>query len=289
MIEINSFGSRFEDKRNRVYFIIPVLITILISIFFAYFSFFVQNYGTGSTPIFDSRNNFFATLNIFVIVLISTISLFIFFRIFKKRQEIAVRILVSAFVLSGILSTLLFTKLVFTFLSLESPLILIVVTLITYLGAYFAYLIIVNAISDRMKNILFVVCSGTLGAFVGVLIPTIPVIGISFFLSLVDLYLINRKTVENIVGEKAYEQLITEIAFSNKNWGIGIGDLTSYSIVVANASANFGLLAGFFSLSMILFGSFLSYMMTIRRGRFPGLPISIILGLIPLMLFSFFK
>jgi hypothetical protein len=168
-------------------------------------------------------------------------------------------------------------------------LILIVVALITYIGAYFAYLVIVNEISDLMKNILFIVCSGSLGAFVGVVMPTVPLIVISFFLSFVDLFLINRKTVENIVGERAYEQLITEIAFSNKNWGIGIGDLTSYSIVVANTSANFGLLAGFSSLSMFIIGSFLSYMMTIRRGRFPGLPISMVLGLIPLMLLSFFK
>ena len=288
MIEIDSFGSRFEAKRNRVYFIIPILITILISIFLAYFTLFVQTYGNSSTPIFDSTNNFFATLNIFIIVLVSITSLFIFFRFFKKRQEIAIRILVAAFILSGILSTLLFTKLIFTFLGFEFPLILIVVALITYIGAYFAYLVIVDAISNRMKNMLFVVCSGTLGAFVGVVVPTVPIIGISFFLSFADLFLINRKTVEKIVGETAYEKLITEIAFSNREWGIGIGDLTSYSIVVANTSANFGLLAGFFSLSMFLIGSFLSYIMTLRHDRFPGLPISMVLGLIPLIILSFF-
>ena len=249
---------------------------------------FLQKYSNNLTPIFDSANDFFATFNIFIIVLVSITSLFIFFRYFKKRQEIVVKILVATFILSGILSTLVFTKLIFTYLSFESPLILIVVAIITYIGAYFAYLVIVDAISNRVKNILFVVCSGALGAFVGVVVPTLPIIVISLFFSMVDLFLINRRTFEKIVGEVAYEKLITEIAFSNREWGIGIGDLTSYSIVVANTLVNFGILIGFFSLLLFLSGSLLSYIMTLRYGRFPGLPISMVLGLIPLIFFSFF-
>jgi hypothetical protein len=288
MIKIDSFGSHFIKKRRRVYFIIPILITILISIVFAYFTLFVQTYGNSLSPIFESADHFFATFNILIIAIVSVTSLFLFFHFFKKRREIAVRVLVAAFILSGILSTLLFTKLAFTFLGFESPLILIIVAIMTYVGAYFAYLVIVSAISNRMKNILFVICSGALGAFVGVIIPPIPIIGISIFLSVVDLVLINRKTVERIVGELAYEQLITEIAFSSSQWGIGIGDLTSYSIVVANTSANFGILAGFFSLSLLLIGSILSYLMTLRNGRFPGLPISMLFGLLPLIILSIF-
>ncbi|MFC1487971.1 hypothetical protein ACFLRN_09850 [Thermoproteota archaeon] len=248
----------------------------------------IQTYDNSLKPIFDPVNDFFVTLNIFIIVLVSITSLFFFFLFFKKRQEIAMRILIAVFILSGILSTLLFTKLIFTYLGFESPLILIVVAIITYIGAYFAYLVIVDVLSNRVKNILFVVCSGALGAFVGVVLPSLPIMGISLFLSFADLFLINRKTVEKIVGEVAYERLITEITFSNREWGIGIGDLTSYSIVVANTSVNFGIIAGFFSLFMILIGSFLSYVITLKQGRFPGLPITMVLGLIPLIILSFF-
>ena len=288
MIEIDIFGSRFVAKRNRVYFFIPILLTILISLIFGSFTLSIQTYENSLKPIFDPVNDFFVTLNIFIIVLVSITSLFIFFLFFKKRQEIAMRILIAVFILSGILSTLLFTKLIFTYLGFESPLILIVVAIITYIGAYFAYLVIVDVLSNRVKNILFVVCSGALGAFVGVVLPSLPIMGISLFLSFADLFLINRKTVEKIVGEVAYERLITEITFSNREWGIGIGDLTSYSIVVANTSVNFGIIAGFFSLFMILIGSFLSYVITLKQGRFPGLPITMVLGLIPLIILSFF-
>ena len=144
MIEIDIFGSRFVAKRNRVYFFIPILLTILISLIFGSFTLSIQTYDNSLKPIFDPVNDFFVTLNIFIIVLVSITSLFIFFLFFKKRQEIAMRILIAVFILSGILSTLLFTKLIFTYLGFESPLILIVVAIITYIGAYFAYLVIVD-------------------------------------------------------------------------------------------------------------------------------------------------
>ena len=78
MIEIDFFGSHFSKKRSRVYFIIPILVTILISIVFAYFTLFVQTYGNSLSPIFESADHFFATLNILIIVIVSATSLFLF-------------------------------------------------------------------------------------------------------------------------------------------------------------------------------------------------------------------
>ena len=266
---------------------LPILFTIIISIVLSYFVLVLEFEDSNSTALFYGIDEFFAVLNIIIIISVSITSLFLFFHFFKKRQDLAIKILVATFILSGILSTLLFTKLIFNSLSLESPIILIIVGVVTYIGAYFAYLVLVEALSERMKNLLFVICSGSLGSFVGVLVPTIAIIGISLFLSFVDLILIKRKSVEKIFGESGYEKLIVDIAFSNKMWGVGIGDLTCYSIVVSNTSANFGILTGVVSLIMILIGSFLSYVMSLKEGRFPGLPITMVLGLIPLIISSF--
>lgn len=281
MKKINYFESLCADKIKRPHFMLPILFTIIISIILSYFVLLLQFEGNNSTSLFHGIDDFFAVINIFFIILVSISSLFLFFGLFRKRQEIAIKILVATFILSGILSTLLFAKLIFNSLALGSPIILIIVGVVSYIGAYFAYLVLVEALSERMKNLLFVVCSGALGSFVGVLMPTIPVIGISLVLSIADLILIKKKSVEKILGETTYEKLIAGITFSNKNWGVGIGDLTMYSIVVSNTSANFGVLTGVSSLLMILIGSFLSYILTLRRGRFPGLPITMVLGLIP--------
>jgi len=288
MTRINSLGFRFTAKINRLHFMLPIFFTIILSIILASFVLFVQLHDAHSTLIFDGIDEFFATVNIFVIALVSITGLLTFFRLLKKRRELALKILVSTFILSGILSTLLFTKLIFTSLGLEFPLLLIVTAFVTYIGAYFAYLVLVDALSDIKKNMLFVICSAALGSFIGVLVPTLPIIGISLFLSVADLILIKRKTVEKMVGEVTYEKLITGITFLNKEWGIGIGDLTCYSIVVSNTAVNFGVLTGGLSLLMISLGSFLSLALTIKMVRTPGLPIPMVLGLLPSIVLSFF-
>jgi hypothetical protein len=214
--------------------------------------------------------------------------LFIFFRIFKKKPELALKIFVAVFIIGGVLSTLLFGKLVFNLLGIDSPLFLVVVAVTAYAGAYFAYLVLVDALSERMKNSLFVICSGLLGSFLGILLPAIPVLLISSFLSILDLLLIKRRTLEDMVGEEAYEKLMIYVTFSNKEWGIGIGDLTCYAMIASNTIVNFGLLAGVISLFLILLGSFLSMALTVRMFRVPGLPIPVVLGLLPSIALLFF-
>ena len=286
MMNNNFVGSNYS-KITYVYFILPIILTIVISVLLAQFTVSIQLQSNGLGSLFDSADDFFVTYNIFFIILISIVSLLIFFRLFSKRSELAIRLLVSTFIFSGILAVLLFTKLFFNTLNLQFPLILIVVTILTYIAAYFGYLVIIDNISNRMRNTLFIICSGILGSFFGVLVPAFPIILILLILSCVDIILIKRRTVEKIFGEIAYEKMMTEVTFSNKNWGIGIGDLTCYSIVVSNTAINFGLLSGAISLLLILTGSFISLRITYRSGRLPGLPISIILGLVPAIIHLF--
>jgi hypothetical protein len=207
----------------------------------------------------------------------------------KTKRNFALRILVATFIIGGMLSTLLFGKHLFILLNLGSPLFLVVVAVAAYGGTYFAYLAFVESLSDRARNMLFVVCSGTLGAFLGVLVPILPVIGISLFLSVADLILISRGTGEKIVGEAEYEKLIMKISFSNREWGIGIGDLICYSMVVSNALVVFGFFTGVMSLLLILLGSLISLTLTLRVARLPGLPIPVTLGLLPSIALLFFS
>ena len=288
MNKIKVPANRFSVRINKLYFLLPIFFAILISLIYSQFMLLAQPYSDSSTFTFEGYSEVFIALNIFAITVISAVSLFIFFRILKTKREAALRILVATFIIGGMLSTLLFGKQIFILLNLESPLFLLVVAVVAYGGTYFAYLAFVDALSDRARNMLFVVCSGTLGAFLGVLVPILPVIGISLFLSIADIVLIGRGTVEKIVGEAEYEKLIMKIAFSNREWGIGIGDLTCYAMVVSSASVNFGFLVGGLSLLLILVGALLSLVLAIRMVRLPGLPISIVLGLLPSMAMLFF-
>jgi hypothetical protein len=289
MTKINASENRFSVKINKLYFLLPIFFTILISLIYAQFVLLAQTYSNSSTFTLEGYSEVFIALNIFAIVIVSAISLFIFFRILKTRREVALRILVATFIIGGMLSTLLFGKHIFILLNLGSPLFLLVVAVVAYVGTYFAYLAFVEALSDRARNTLFVVCSGTLGSFLGVLVPILAVIGVSLLLSVADIVLIHRNTVEKIVGESEYEKLIMKLAFSNREWGIGIGDLTCYSMVVSNALVVFGFFTGAMSLLLILLGSLISLTLTLRVARLPGLPIPVTLGLLPSIALLFFS
>jgi hypothetical protein len=275
-----------STKVNRLHFMLPILFAILVSLICAQFVLLSEPI-RNSTALFDGMSEFLVVINVFIIVILSMVSLFVFFRMFNKNPHFALRIVIAAFILGGMLSTLLFGKLVFSLLRLDSPLLLIVVAFVAYVGVYFAYLSIVDALSDRMKNLLFVFCSGALGSFLGVLLPAVPVVGISLFLAVLDFLLIRKKTVENIVGEETYEKLVFSVAISNEDWGIGIGDLTCYSMVVSSTSVTFGFSIGVVSLLLILLGALISITLTLRRVRLPGLPIPVALGLIPSILLFF--
>ena len=285
MKQANHFAHLLKS-RNPFQFILPILFTIVISALYSLFVLLSNSLPYDSTPLSSGFGEFFIALNILVLVIASIGTLFAFFHFFKQNSHLALKVLNASFMLGGVLSTLLFAKLVFGILELESPLMLLVVALVTYVGAYFAYLVIVDALSNRMKNLLFVICSGALGSFLGVLLPVIPTISMLLLLSLLDLILVKMKIVERIVGEVKYERLMPNVAFSNEEWGIGIGDLTCYAITVSNTLANFGVLAGLSSLLLVLVGSFVSFALVSRMLRIPGLPITITMGLLPSIIFT---
>jgi hypothetical protein len=289
MKRIEVAEKRFSVKINKLYFLLPIFFAILISLIYSQCVLLAQPYSSGSTFTFEAYSEVFIALNIFAVAIVSAISLFIFFRILKTKKDLALRVLVATFIIGGMLSILLFGKHIFILLNLESPLFLLVVAVVAYVGTYFAYLAFVEALSKRARNTLFVVCSGTLGSFLGVLAPILLVIGLSLFLSVADIILIGRSTVEKMVGDAEYERLIMKVAFSNREWGIGIGDLTCFSMIVANSSVSYGVFIGGFSLLLILVGSLLSFALTLRMIRIPGLPISTVLGILPsisLLLYS---
>ena len=290
MLRINPHGkSRFLVEINKLDFMIPIFFAILIAMILAQLVLLAVPYGNISLLSLSGDGETFIALNLFIIAIVSAVSLFIFFRILKIRNELAVKILVATFILGGMLSILLFGKLVFTLLGLRSHLLHIVAAAVTYLGMYFAYLVVIDAVSERTRNTLFIICSGTLGAFVGVLMHILLVIGISIALSVVDTILIKRKTVQRIIGLRAeYEKVIMKMTFSTREWGIGIGDLICYSMIVSSSSVNFGVLAGSSSLGFILIGSFLTMKLGVKHMRVPGLPIVTALGLLPSIILLFF-
>jgi len=237
----------------------------------------------------NSNGEIFSSLNVLVIAVAAVTVLFVFFRLLKAKTEFALKILVTSFLLAGSLSILLIGRLVSLMLGSEFQFVFIIFAAAAFAGMFCAYLNFIEVLSHKAKNRIFVICSAALGTFLGVILPTIPVIVICAIWSVSDAILILSNTVQEMFGVAKYEELVMEVAFSTEEWGIGVGDLICYSMIAANTSVYFGIIAGSASLILILIGFFLTMKLAAKRMIVPGIPIAVGLGLLPLIVFLAFS
>ncbi len=127
---------------------------------------------------------------------------------------------------------------------------------------------------------------GSLGAFLGVTIPTLSAILILSFLAIYDVYAVFRGPVGKI-ATGGLEQL-RGLSVSFKDVQIGLGDLTFYAMLTSLVMATAGLTTAgliFYAVSVtgVIIGAFLAFKLLEKKGMFPGLPFSVALGLTPLI------
>jgi hypothetical protein len=281
MAQYNSLGLFFSSKSGKVGFIYPIFFAIIISMFLVQLILLVSPYEEETLVSLQRSFTISTVVNLVIISVMSAIGLFGLFKIKKIRNKTASKVLIAMFIEGGMLAILLFGKLLFISLNLESPVFLVFVAVIAYIGSYFAFLSFVDSLSRKAKNRLFVVSSGSLGSFLGLLLPFPILIAVSAILAIADTFLIQTKFFKNFLGDAKYEKTIIEMAFSTSEWGIGIGDLIGYSMIVSGASANFGLVVGGLSLLLILVGALFTMRLTVKQRQVPGLPIATALGLLP--------
>ena len=129
---------------------------------------------------------------------------------------------------------------------------------------------------------LIILClGGALGTFLGVSIPTFSAMLILGSLAIYDVFAVYRGPVGKI-ARSGLEQL-RGLSFSFKDIQMGLGDLTFYSMLTSRVLFQSGLTFCFASSVGVLIGVFLAFKMLEKKGMFPGLPIPMALGLIPLI------
>jgi hypothetical protein len=277
----------FSSRSAKVGFIYPVFFAIIISMFLVQLILLVSPYEEETVVSLQRSFNSSTVVNLLIISVVSAVALFGIFRIKKFGNRIAAKVLVAMFIEGGMLAILLFGKLLFISLGLESPIFLVFVAIVAYIGTYFVFLSFVDSLSRKSRNRLFVISSGSLGSFLGLLLPLPIILVISIILAIADTFLIQTEVFKGFLGEAKYEKMIIEMAFSTSEWGIGIGDLISYSMIVSAGSANLGLAVGSASLLFILVGAIFTMRLTSRQRHVPGLPIATALGLLPIVFVLF--
>jgi hypothetical protein len=194
----------------------------------------------------------------------------------RESMGFAVKIAVSLFVFCATMSLLIYAKLFLMSYNVSSPTLAFALSIVGYFFGFLGVMAIFDVLSRNMRNLMFAFCSGVLGAFIGSLIPMAALILILVSMSALDM-------IDN------YEELVVlKLSYAGKDWAIGLGDLLSYSMLVANTFATFGSFAAMGSLCLILIGSFVVSRKAERSGQVAGLPIVVGLGLIPVILYLLF-
>jgi presenilin-like A22 family membrane protease len=134
-------------------------------------------------------------------------------------------------------------------------------------------------------GVVVLLIGGALGAFLGIMIPTISTILILGFLAVYDVFAVFRGPVGKI-AQGGLEQL-RGLSISFKDVQMGLGDLTFYAMLVSRVLASAGPIYCLGSTAGVLIGVFLAFKMLEKKGMFPGLPFSIVLGLVPLLISLF--
>lgn len=255
----------------------PVGASLIIGVLFAYLIISSQAIFPSVTPL--PEIGFGPVVNALIFVVLTGFGASMIYLFLKRKMKNLIRILIGfaitvvTFFLANVYLWMLFSLM--NVADIES------LALLAFVGA-----ILVTAIVDvelfAFHNIggelVVLILGGALGTFLGASIPTISAVLILLFLAAYDVVAVFRGPV----GKMASEGLdyLRGLSFSFRDIQMGLGDLTFYSMLAAHSLIFFGSLASFGGIVGVLIGSFLSFKMLEKKGMFPGLPFSIILGLL---------
>jgi presenilin-like A22 family membrane protease len=198
-----------------------------------------------------------------------------------KRKSLRLIAVITGFALTVatfLVSTVYLYALLSSFyVPFEIVLVLVLAMLITTVADYEIFR--TNGAGSSLTTILL---GGSLGAFLGMTIPTLSAVLILSFLAAYDVFAVYRGPVGKMARD-GLEQL-RGLSVSFKDVQIGLGDLTFYSMLVGLVLSNAGPIFCAASAIGILAGAFLAFKLLEKKGMFPGLPFSVALGLTPLII-----
>jgi presenilin-like A22 family membrane protease len=192
-----------------------------------------------------------------------------------------------------LLYSLAFSVLTFSLVLLYLELFLMVVSievpaLVLYgvaVSAAIYVLLFVILKKGRLYEIVILIFGGATGTLLGATIPLLSAITVLVLLAFYDVFAVFRGPVGKIASKGLAS--IPGISFSFSDVHVGLGDLVFYSMLVSRMYLSFGWLAFSAASIGVLLGSFFSFKMVEKKGMFPGLPFSILFGLLATFLIEF--
>ncbi len=223
-----------------------------------------------------------------IFIFIALISGFlIYYLILKDRKTILKYFL--GFSISFVIIVILpvYSSLILEYLNLDA---FTAISLFTFsiiagviIGYISAYTVLNDKASQMLRNIFLVLYSSLVSSFLALVTPTLILIFVFIGLSLYDIYSVMKGPIRKTLQISESKGLSIKLYVSFGSWDIGVGDLVFYSILVAHALLFYGLIIWIASIIALTVGLLFTYLVLTRREVIPGLPIALLIGMIPLI------
>jgi len=278
-----------SNFKVKIYHFLPFLLTILLSILFAYILLKAYNipplrltFPVKGSFLFDA---FYFTLT----VAFAGLAVYMLSK-HKRFKILKVLIFLSYFTIVFILYVFYLPAFLWFIGVFNLPLSLPAFFLVCIVAASLT-LYCIFVVKGLPRNILILVFVSSLGALLGFTIPTLSLTTILLALSIYDAFAVSVGPIRKLVtlADSTSKWVLTELSFTYKNIFIGLGDLILYSSLIAHIYIFFSLQIFLLCFIIVLLGIFLSLKMLEKWGIFPGLPITIIPPVILLLTITLFN
>jgi len=287
-------SKRRQEKSRRgsaISFLVPIVASTIFSVIFTYFT-------VGVVPpiefVTESQAGIAAgAINAIIIATLPFLGGFILLFIIRKRSELVLKVFIgTAFLIAGFaIFTIIFASILqIILIQIEGDTIFtIAMVLSLILNIVFIYAILREHVSQKAKNVAAVIYGGGIGTLLGITLPLWTALIAVALISAYDIYSVRSGPLKKIVKVSQEEKVsLPGLSYVSKDWEIGLGDLGIYSMLVSLALDQFNLIASIASIIGIVIGSLLTLQLLKKRELLPGLPITTLLGAIPIVIFMIF-
>jgi len=148
-----------------------------------------------------------------------------------------------------------------------------------YASTLLSILLLSGVLATRIRSFIFLIYGSFLGSVSGMALPLAVVVTTCLITSFFDAYAINvlfRKEMRDLGSRVSHSK-----DYVSKLIEVGLGDFIFISIIPAMTYYRFGLFLSLFSSALIFIGWMVNLVLILRRDLIAGLPIPVVLGLLP--------
>ncbi|HZD11960.1 MAG TPA: hypothetical protein VE177_00370, partial [Candidatus Binatus sp.] len=229
-----------------------VLLALPVAAIFLMTQFFLSRQPSGIRPAGPSSE--LASFDPLVLLFMSVLALTVLLYELRIHGERVARLLMAGIMVAGVLSGLILLQFWVGTLGSTPAAFYLIAAPVSYLGLFFSVRYYLGKLSEKQAGTLLVLSTGLLGCMLGTFFSITFTVFLLLSLCLLDLLFVETDLLGKTVGLQRLDDLLSVTTLPVSEFGVGLGDLLAYSILVTSAFLNGGLYVLAATIALIVLG-----------------------------------